>query len=271
MLGFPNAKINLGLNIIAKRNDGFHDIESVFYPIKWTEALEIIPSDTFEFTTSGLQIPGNSSSNLIIKAYDILKKYGYIKDKEVKIHLHKVLPMGAGIGGGSADAAFALKMLNEIFELNLNNKTLENFAAELGSDCPFFIENKVKFCYGRGTEFENISIDLNGKYLALINPEIHISTAEAYSVMTPKIPNKSIKEILLAPISTWKNELFNDFELGLAQKYPKISQIKNQLYASGALYASMTGSGSTIYGIFENEIKDLDLEFKDCTCWSGKA
>jgi 4-diphosphocytidyl-2-C-methyl-D-erythritol kinase len=270
MVTFPNAKINLGLNIIEKRSDGFHNIESVFYPIKWCDALEMIKSDTFSFTSSGLEIPGNQESNLIVKAYNLLKNEGILK-QSVSIHLHKVLPMGAGIGGGSADGAFTLRMLNEIFELNLSVSQLQNFAAQLGSDCPFFIENQPKFCFGKGTEFEQVDLDLSGKYLVLVNPEIHISTAEAYSGINPKMPEVSIKEIISKPISEWKGILKNDFEENIILNHPKIGNVKEELYKIGAIYASMTGSGSTVFGIFEKEVLDLETKFKDCLIWQGEA
>lgn len=269
MLTFPNAKINLGLNVIGKRPDGYHNIESVFYPLEWTDALEIIKADEFSFKSSGLEIPGETANNLIIKAYKILVGAGLVFENSVNIHLHKVIPMGAGIGGGSADGAFALKMLNEIFELNLSDLRLEDFAAQLGSDCPFFIQNRPKFCFGRGTDFEEIDFSLKGYSLVLANPQIHISTAEAYSGVIPHIPEISIKEILKMPVSQWKELLVNDFEEKILLNHPKISEVKQELYSVGALYASMTGSGSTVFGIFENLPEKFSPE--NCVIWTGKA
>ncbi|MBK6976236.1 MAG: 4-(cytidine 5'-diphospho)-2-C-methyl-D-erythritol kinase [Cytophagaceae bacterium] len=269
MLTFPNAKINLGLNVIGKRPDGYHNIESVFYPVEWTDALEIIKADEFSFKSSGLEIPGETANNLIIKAYKILVGAGLVFENSVNIHLHKVIPMGAGIGGGSADGAFALKMLNEIFELNLSDLQLEDFASQLGSDCPFFIQNRPKFCFGRGTDFEEIDFSLKGYSLVLANPQIHISTAEAYSGVIPHIPEISIKEILKMPVSQWKELLVNDFEEKIQLNHPKISEVKQELYSVGALYASMTGSGSTVYGIFENLPEKFSPE--NCVIWTGKA
>jgi 4-diphosphocytidyl-2-C-methyl-D-erythritol kinase len=269
MIKFPNAKINLGLNIIEKRPDGFHNIESVFYPVAWADALEILPSENFSFSSSGLEIPGSQDSNLVIKAFEILKKEGLLKGRNVAMHLHKVLPMGAGIGGGSADGAFALKMLNDLFELNLSVIQLQEYAAQMGSDCPFFIENSPKFCYGRGTDFSEIELNLKGKYIVLANPQIHVSTAEAYAGVLPHKPEVSIKNILKMPISDWKGLLINDFEASVLQNHPKIANVKNQMYDLGAQYASMTGSGSTVFGIFENEPNDLDPLFEDCVCWQG--
>ena len=269
MLTFPNAKINLGLNVIGKRPDGYHNIESVFYPVEWTDALEIIKADEFSFKSSGLEIPGETANNLIIKAYKILVGAGLVFENSVNIHLHKVIPMGAGIGGGSADGAFALKMLNEIFELNLSDLQLEDFASQLGSDCPFFIQNRPKFCFGRGTDFEEIDFSLKGYSLVLANPQIHISTAEAYSGVIPYTPEISIKEILKMPVSQWKELLVNDFEEKIQLNHPKISEVKQELYSVGALYASMTGSGSTVYGIFENLPEKFSPE--NCVIWTGKA
>lgn len=269
MLTFPNAKINLGLNVIGKRPDGYHNIESVFYPVEWADALEIIKADEFSFGSTGLEIPGNASNNLIIKAFQILVSEGLLPDNSVKIHLHKVIPMGAGIGGGSADGAFALKMLNEIFDLNLSDLQLEHFASQLGSDCPFFIQNRPKFCFGRGTDFEEIDFSLKGYSLVLVNPQIHISTAEAYSGVIPHSSEISIKEILKMPILKWKGLLVNDFEEKVLLNHPKISSVKQELYNVGAIYASMTGSGSTVYGIFENLPEKYNPE--NCVIWSGKA
>lgn len=291
MITFPNAKINIGLNIIEKRSDGFHNIESVFYPVQWRDVLEIIVNDkntpnsrlqipnSIEFTSSGLEIPGSTDSNLIIKAYKLLEpiinqkeeaksQIPNLKSKIIQIHLHKVIPMGAGLGGGSADGAFALKMLNEIFELELSNEDLKNYARKLGSDCAFFIENRPVFCYQKGDQFENFSLDLSNKFIVLVNPSVHISTAEAYSGVLPKTPQVSLKEVLQQPIKDWREIVRNDFEEKLLIKYPIIAQVKQKLYDSGAAYASMTGSGSTVYGIFENEI-NLSDQFGTFAVWSG--
>ncbi len=269
MVTFPNAKINLGLNILAKRDDGFHDIASVFYPVAWADVLEILPAADFSFSSSGLPIPGAQDGNLVIKAFQILQQAGLLVSKNVGIHLHKVLPMGAGIGGGSADGAFALRMFNEIFSLKLSTMELQTFAAQMGSDCPFFIENIPKFCYGRGTDFEAIDLNLKGKYILMVNPEIHVSTAEAYAGVKPRQPVDDIRDIIRKPIETWQGMLVNDFEASVLQKYPKISQVKEELYKMGAGYASMTGSGSTVYGIFEKmPVWDVNT-FTGCICWAG--
>jgi 4-diphosphocytidyl-2-C-methyl-D-erythritol kinase len=256
VLTFPNAKINIGLNIVEKRDDRFHNIESCFYPINWLDVLEILPAKTTNFKSSGIEIPGSSDTNLCLKAYQLLRADFDLQAFE--FHLHKVIPIGAGLGGGSADGAFTLKLLNEINKLGLSNEILENYAKKLGSDCAFFIENKPKYCFSKGDEFEEIDLDLSGKFIVLINPNIHISTAQAYSGVVPKKPLKNIKEIIKLPIENWKNELKNDFEKSLFPHYPILPKLKKELYKLGAQYASMTGSGSTVYGIFKSET-DLEL------------
>lgn len=275
MLTFPNAKINIGLNITEKRSDGFHNIESVFYPVEWCDALEIIPNQEADtknavFQSSGLAIPGNESSNLCLKAWNLLQDRIGVPPI---IHLHKVIPMGAGLGGGSADGAFTLKMLNEVYELKLNNDELKDFARKLGSDCAFFIENRPVFCFNKGDEFEDFTLDLKGKFVVLVNPDIHISTAEAYSGVSPQKPQIALKTALSQPISTWKEVVKNDFEEKLLLKYPTIAAVKEKLYQAGAIYASMTGSGSTVYGIFDNESEcqtiDLKSSFPSFAMWQG--
>jgi 4-diphosphocytidyl-2-C-methyl-D-erythritol kinase len=270
MLTFPNAKINIGLNITEKRSDGFHNIESVFYPVEWCDALEIIPNQDVDaknaiFQSSGLAIPGNESSNLCLKAWNLLQERISIPPM---IHLHKVIPMGAGLGGGSADGAFTLKMLNEVYELKLSNEELKDYARKLGSDCAFFIENRPVFCFNKGDEFEDFTLDLKGKFVVLVNPDIHISTAEAYSGVSPQKPEIALKTALLQPISEWKKIVKNDFEEKLLLKYPTIAEVKETLYQAGAIYASMTGSGSTVYGIFEKET-DLKSNFPNFAMWQG--
>lgn len=269
MLTFPNAKINIGLNIVEKRPDGFHNIESVFYPVNWCDALEIVPAGQFHFESSGLFIPGDTANNLCIKAYHLLgQTQPKMAEKTVRLHLHKVIPMGAGLGGGSADGAFALKILNEIFELGLTTSDLQHHARQLGSDCAFFIENRPVFCFNKGDEFEEFSLNLTGKYIVLINPGIHISTAEAYAGIKPQRSEIPLKEALKLPLNKWEGVVKNDFEENLLNRYPAIAETKKTLYEHRALYASMTGSGSTVYGIFEGE-KDLKAQFPDLAIWQG--
>jgi len=251
MISFPNAKINLGLNIVGKREDGYHNIESCFYPIPWHDSLEIVEANDFSFHSYGLEIPGDTASNLCVKAYLLLKEAFDIPP--VAIHLLKKIPMGAGLGGGSADGAFALKLIDDLFKLELTDAQLEAYALQLGSDCPFFIQNMVATAKGRGEQLKPTNLDLKGHYLAIHNPGIHISTKKAYAGITPSPPSHSVTDILQKPISDWKNYLMNDFENSIFPHYPKIEKLKHEMYMEGALYASMTGSGSTVYGIFEEE------------------
>jgi 4-diphosphocytidyl-2-C-methyl-D-erythritol kinase len=257
MLLFPNCKINLGLHILNKREDGFYNLETVFYPVAVKDALEIIPSanttEAIEFSSSGLTVEGNTNDNICIKAYHLLKK-DFPQLPCIKMHLHKAIPMGAGLGGGSADGAFTLQLLNTKFKLNLSANQLIDYATQLGSDCPFFIINKPCYATGRGEILKEARIDLLKYSIALINPGIHINTGWAFSQLTPALPQKSIQQIIQQPVSTWKEELKNDFEKPVFEKYAAIKDIKEKLYHLGAMYACMSGSGSTVFGIFENNI-----------------
>lgn len=266
MIIFPNSKVNIGLNITEKRPDGFHNIESIFYPIQLCDSLEIIESEReTKFTSSGISIPGNGNDNLCIKAYNLIKQDYEIP--EVKIHLHKQIPIGAGLGGGSADASCTLKLINDIFELNISNENLKNYARKLGSDCAFFIDNNPAFAYNKGDEFEKTSIDLSGYFFLLINPGIHVSTADAYSGVTTKMPENNLNKLIDKPIESWKNLIKNDFEDSVFKIHPKINEIKNDLYNSGATYASMSGSGSSLFGIFKDKPKDIS-RFDNYFSWS---
>jgi 4-diphosphocytidyl-2-C-methyl-D-erythritol kinase len=253
MILFPNCKINIGLNVIRKRSDGFHDLESVFFPVPFHDVLEIIPAadGIFNFQSTGLPIPGEIDKNLCVTAFQLLQSE--FKLPEVKIHLHKLIPIGAGLGGGSSDGAFTLKLLNIIFNLSLDDDQLKDYARVLGSDCPFFIENRPLFAYERGDHFEAVELNLSGLTLLLVLPGMHISTAEAYSAVVPAIPEKMLKESIHLPIEQWKEELVNDFEQPVFAKYPAIGEIKRKLYESGAIYASMSGSGSAVYGLFREK------------------
>ena len=252
MIVFPNCKINLGLHITGKRADGFHNLETVFYPVPLTDALELIPghnNSELDFTTSGLAVAGDPADNLCIKAYHLLKK-DFPKIPPVKAQLHKAIPMGAGLGGGSADAAFMLKLLNDRFRLDMPAERLAAYALQLGSDCPFFIVNKPCFATGRGELLEEISLNLSAYRILLINPGIHINTGWAFSNITPAPPERSIKEIIAQPVNTWKTGLTNDFESPVFAAHPAIQQTRDSLYEQGAIYAAMSGSGSTLFGIF---------------------
>ncbi|MBE8720462.1 4-(cytidine 5'-diphospho)-2-C-methyl-D-erythritol kinase [Sphingobacterium pedocola] len=254
MLSFANAKINLGLLVTEKREDGYHNIETVFYPVKLYDVVEITESDTFSFRSEGLSIP-QEGINLCEKAYKLL---GADFDlKPVSIHLLKNIPIGAGLGGGSSDAAQVLILLNQLNELNLTTAQLQTYGAILGADCPFFIENTPVFASGTGTTFAPITLDLSKYRIVIVKPDIHISTAEAYQRITPQTPIINIQRVVRLPIQEWKYHLTNDFELGLFQQYPLIEKVKHKLYEKGALYASMSGSGSAVFGIFEQEEVDL--------------
>ena len=252
MILFPNSKINLGLHVIRRRADGYHDIQTVFYPLPLRDIIEIIPSDDFQFHQSGLPVPGEDSNNLCIKAYQLLKKK-FPDLSAVKMYLHKRIPIGSGLGGGSADGAFMLRLLNERFHLNLSTDQLSDYALQLGSDCPFFIVDKPCLANGRGELLQLFRLDLSNYSFVLVHTGIHIDTAKAFSTITPALPKKSIAEILQHPVTTWSSELVNDFEKPVFEEHPFLQDIKTKLYESGALYASMTGSGSSFYGIFEKD------------------
>ena len=250
MIVFPHAKINLGLSIISKRPDGFHNLETIFYPIPLRDALEIVSSDKNLFFQTGLEIPGSQSDNLVLKACRLLEKH-YPHIKPLEIHLHKVIPQGSGLGGGCSDAAETLNLVNRFLNLKISPGLLSTFAAELGSDCPFFMQSAPCFATGRGEILEPFILDISNYSLQLVHPDIRISTAWAFSRIRPSIPRYSLKQSISKPVKEWINTIFNDFELPVFEAHPQLQTIKNRLYDAGALYASMTGSGSTIYGIFE--------------------
>ena len=253
MLTFPNAKINIGLFITVKRDDGYHNLETIFYPIAVRDALEIVdtPQTNSSIHLTGLPVAGDQQKNLVWKAYTVLKRDFPEKIGPLSIHLHKVIPMGAGLGGGSADGAFMLKMLNDHFELGLDSLQLEKYALDLGSDCPFFIRNKAAFASGRGEQLEEIELDLSDYSIQLIYPDIHISTAVAFVGITPAPATYSLRNIPSLPLDKWKDHIKNDFEISLFPEYPLLQNLKEQLYAKGALYAALSGTGSTVYGIFK--------------------
>ncbi len=272
MLIFANAKINIGLNILNKRNDGFHDIESVFYPIPLYDIIEFSIIDNkktdYNFTNSGLQVDSKPADNLCIKSYLLLKKKHNLPP--LNIHLHKVIPFGAGLGGGSSNAAFILKALNDFFKLDISEKNLLGSANYLGSDCSFFIKNKPALVSGKGETLIPINLNLSNYHIALIHPLINVNTKEAYENIIPDSKKKSLKELISENPENWKTEIANDFENSVFIKYPEVKQIKEKLYKSGALYASMTGSGSSVYGIF-SERTELNNEFPGSYfVWYGK-
>lgn len=266
MVVFPHCKINLGLHVISKREDGYHNIETCFYPVPWTDILEIIPAKEFSFTSSGLMIPGKDQDNLCIKAYHHLQTHFDLAP--VKIHLHKVLPTGAGLGGGSSDAAFTLRLLNSVFDLKLNPIQLRKFAAQLGSDCSFFVEDKPMLGSGRGEQLVDLPLSLKGLYMVLVKPDIHVSTADAYAGVKPHTPHQTLTDILTLPVAEWKDHLVNDFERSVFAKYPAIEAIKKEFYDHGALYASMSGSGSSVFGIFLSQT-ERSHQFKGMQYWAN--
>ncbi len=249
MVTFPNCKINLGLHITGKRPDGFHELETVFYPVPLKDILEVVSSTTLQFQSTGIDIPGNPASNLCLKAYHLLKE-DFPQLPPVQMHLHKIIPMGAGLGGGSADGAFALQLLNDKYFLGLSPTQLMKYALQLGSDCPFFILNQPCYATGRGEDLTPIKLDLSGYRFVIVHPGIHINTKWAFEQIQPGLPSRSIKEIIQLPIQDWKYYLSNDFESPIKQNYPAIEAIKLALYKDGAIYASMSGSGSTVFGIY---------------------
>ncbi|MFY9151871.1 MAG: 4-(cytidine 5'-diphospho)-2-C-methyl-D-erythritol kinase [Prolixibacteraceae bacterium] len=249
MISYPNAKINLGLQITEKRPDGFHNLETVFYPIEWCDVLEFVEADQLQFTSSGIHISDNPESNLVMKAYQLLKKDFDLPP--LKIHLHKNIPFGAGLGGGSSDAAFMLQMLNKNYNLELSTEKLLAYSAVLGSDCPFFILNKPVFATGRGEIMQETDLSLNGMFILLVKPPVEVSTAKAFQFIVQKKTESSLTDLLHLPVHEWKNWVSNQFEQSVFQQYPEIARIKEQLYHSGAVYASMSGSGSCVFGLFE--------------------
>jgi 4-diphosphocytidyl-2-C-methyl-D-erythritol kinase len=251
MISFPNAKINLGLDVIEKREDGYHNITSCFYPIPLYDVLEINLSNTFSFNVSGFRIPGDPGKNLVIKAYEMLKKDFNLPP--VSIHLHKNIPMQSGLGGGSSDGAYTLTMLNEQFELFLADSVISDYASTLGSDCPFFVYNTPSIITGRGEEVNKLDLDLKGYFICIVKPDLSISTQNAYQNIQPGHPAHHVRSILSDhEIRNWKEMLKNDFEEVVFNIHPGLSELKSKLYEMGALYVSMTGSGSAFYGIFKD-------------------
>lgn len=266
MISFPNAKINLGLNIVSKRPDGYHNLETVFYPLPIKDALEIIVSESGNdsFSELGIKTGTSSHDNLVMRALSLMREhYSFPK---LEVHLLKKIPFGAGIGGGSADAAFMLKLINAKFELGATDNELAGLATKLGADCPFFIYNRPLFASGIGEVFEDIDLSLNGFNLVLVKPHIHVSTKDAFALVNPKLPEISLKEIVKHSVTEWRNVMANDFEKSIFPKYPTIEAIKQKLYDLGAVYASMSGSGSAVYAIFENK-PNLKGYFADCYLW----
>lgn len=271
MITFPNAKINLGLNIISKRPDNYHNLETIFYPVDLQDALEVVDAQDetgCNLHISGLKIDGDPQKNLVVKAYNFLKERFPLPP--VDVYLHKVIPFGAGLGGGSSDAAFMLRLLRDKYTLPLTDNELMIIASRLGADCPFFLLNKPVLAGGIGNEFSPVRLSLKDYFLVLVKPDILVSTAEAYSLVKPVRPEISLSDIIEKPVEEWKKLMVNDFEQSVFSRYPEIEAIKNVLYESGAVYASMSGSGSSVYGLFTKSV-DLSEKFSGCFLWQGKC
>lgn len=272
MIVFPNAKINIGLNIIERRQDGYHNIETLMYPIPWSDVLEIVPAngDETTLTVSGRQVNCPPEKNLVMKACREFQREKGVGN--VDIYLHKIIPDGAGLGGGSADAAFTLVAMNELFECNCSKEELAAMAAKIGADCPFFIYNNPCFATGIGTEFAPANLNLSGTTIAIIKPQEGVSTAQAYAGVTPRLPEKSLEQLINMPIKQWQGVVKNDFEDSIFPILPLIPQVKDYLLSMGAIYASMSGSGSAVYGLFpESDIlaDDLRKAFPGCDTFVG--
>ena len=264
MICFPNAKINLGLHITGKRSDGYHSIETIFYPIPLKDALEAVKSEKTSFKQIGIKLDSSPEENLVMKAHRLLsEKYNL---PPLEIYLKKAIPSGAGLGGGSADAAFALKLINELCECNISEEDLEKISASIGADCPFFIRNRPVLASGIGNIFNPSDVSLEGYTIFIVKPPIAVSTKEAYSDIKPKKPIFSLKNLSSVPVNKWREVLKNDFEPNIFEKHPVIREIKNKLYSLGAEYASMSGSGSSVFGLFKDTISP---KFTNCFVWKG--
>ncbi|MBW6490151.1 MAG: 4-(cytidine 5'-diphospho)-2-C-methyl-D-erythritol kinase [Lentimicrobium sp.] len=267
MINFPHAKINLGLKVIRKRSDGFHDIETILYPIGLSDALEIVPAKdgVFEFQSTGIPVLGSVEGNLCVKAFRLIQQR--YKLPEVKIHLHKIIPAGAGLGGGSSDAAFTLKLVSRIFSFRISEDELLDMASVLGSDCSFYIEGMPAFCTGRGEVLQNISLNLAGWHLVIVMPGILVSTLWAYQQIVPSGESLPVSEINSENVEKWKTLLTNDFENPVMHQYPVIRDLRDKLLIAGAEYAAMSGSGSSVIGLFKKKPDNLPEKFNQMFVW----
>lgn len=256
MIVFPNAKINIGLHIVLKRPDGYHNLETVFYPVDLSDALEMAEAGKVSISFSGLPVNGPDEENLVLKAYRLLQKDFDLPP--VQFHLHKVIPLGAGLGGGSSDAAFTLKMLNDFFQLHLTAEQLKSYAQKLGADCTFFIDNTPSFAKGIGDQLKPCNLDLSEYRIVLLKPEVSVNTVQAYKNVVPAKPAFQLKNVTEIPVEDWKGFVINDFEKTIFPRFPEIEKWKEKLYDLGALYASMSGSGSAVFGIFRH----LPVDFR---------
>lgn len=287
MYCLPNAKINIGLRVVACRPDGYHDLQTVFYPLPLTDSLEIKEASNmrqpYEFILSSTvkqdhlsksgektnDLLGNDSENLVVRVFLSLREEFSLPP--TSIFLSKHIPIGAGLGGGSSDAAFMMQLLNDYYRLGLTNSDMERRLAIFGADCPFFVRNKPVYAEGIGNKFSPIELDLKGVYVVLVKPDVFISTAEAYAGIVPRAAQTSLADTLSAtPLKLWRNIVVNDFETSVFARYPQIAAIKQTLYDMGALYASMSGSGSAVYGLYSRPIDNAAKVFPDCFTFSGQ-
>lgn len=267
MICFPNAKINLGLNIVSKRDDGYHNIETIFYPIGLKDALEVLPSKskkTYRLFSTGIDVGANSESNLVIKALKLMGAEKHIPN--IDIHLLKKIPVGSGLGGGSSDGAFMLSLLNKTFSLGYSDDELHQFAVRLGADCAFFLKNTPAFASGVGDKLERVDLSLEQYFIIVAKPNVSVSTKDAFAAIVPQQPKMSLKEVVKLPIQEWRNYMYNDFETSIFKKHPAIAEIKQTLYDNGALYASMSGSGTAVYGFFEEK---PTIDFPNHFVWNN--
>jgi len=267
MITFPIAKINLGLNVVERRPDGYHNLETVFYPVPIRDALEVqVMDEAFpsafdcDLKMTNLSIDGDEQRNLVVRAYHLLKK-DFPALPRIHAHLYKGIPTQAGMGGGSGDCAYMIMLLNRMFNLQLSEEQMIGYATQLGADCPFFILSSPAYAEGIGERLSRISLDLSGLYLAVVRPPIPVSTKEAFSLITPHHPARNCRDIVMQPVENWRGELVNDFEQSVFTLHPEIGAIKERLYEMGAVYAAMSGSGSSLFGLFKENVA-LEQEFQ---------
>ena len=272
MLLLPNCKINIGLNIVSKRSDGYHNLETVFFPIPLRDNLEFKEIENedvpYRLVSGGVPIEGKPEDNLIVKVYLDMKAEFNLPALELS--LYKNIPMGAGLGGGSSDAAAMMKGLNEAYNLQLSAEDMEKRLAKFGADCPFFVRNKPAYATGIGDELTNCNVSLKDKFIVLVKPDVFVSTKQAYAYVTPKLPAIPLAEAIKLPIETWKEQIVNDFEQSVFPFHPELPAIKQTLYDMGAVYASMSGSGSTMYGIFNRPTPEANEVFDKCFVYTKK-
>jgi 4-diphosphocytidyl-2-C-methyl-D-erythritol kinase len=272
MICFPNAKINIGLRILERQPDGYHHIETIFYPVGLSDILEFVEDLSLKngicrLKITGLTIRDPVEDNLVVKAYGLINRKKNLPG--LRARLHKIIPLGAGLGGGSSDAAFMLKSLNEAFKTGLKPEEMTNLAADIGSDCPFFLRNTPLFAFGRGDRFREINLDLSGIYIVIVLPGIHVSTRAAYASVSPATPGQSLYDLIRLPMNSWKDNIKNDFEINVFEKFPVLGEIKDELYHLGAWFASMSGSGSAVYGLFSDPPQNMRT-IEKYFYWQGK-